>query len=78
MQFRFDKGAASFELTILANDPTGKPVEVTLRDDMAIAISDSIMFAIEQNEIRSARIAAGMRVIDEPEIRTYPSSESSH
>jgi len=62
MRFRFDKDVAGFELTILANDAIGKPVEVILRDDMAIGIADDIIFAIEQNEIRSARIAAGLRL----------------
>jgi hypothetical protein len=45
---------------------------------MAIGIADNIFIAIEQNEARSAAIATGMRAIDEPEIRTYPSSGSSH
>jgi len=78
MQFRFDKGADGFQLTIIGNDPSGAPVEVVLRDDIAVGIADSIYYAIEQNEARSAAIAAGGKVIDEPEVRTYPGSESSH
>lgn len=78
MRFQFDKGGDGFQLTIVGNDPSGAPVEVVLRDDIALGIADSIYFAIEQNEARSAAIAAGAKVVDEPEVRTYPGSESSH
>ena len=43
-------------------------VEIILSDDVAIGIADNIILAIEQNEVRSAKIAAGMKVIPEPEI----------
>ena len=78
MQFRFNKDADGFQLTILGNDPSGTPIEIVLGDEIAIGVADSILFAIEQNEARLAAVASGMKMIDEPEIRTYPGSESSH
>jgi len=70
MQFRFEKCSDRFNLKLIGADEKGNDFEITMSSDMAVAISKGVLIAIEQNAERSARIAAGARVIDEPEIRS--------